>query len=54
MSIYVIKGNGESVLFDPEKLKQALRNAGAGTEDQRRITNQVSAKLYNGIPTRKI
>lgn len=54
MNIQVVKGNGEKVSFDSEKLKQALQNAGAETAEQERITQQVSAKLYNGIPTRKI
>jgi hypothetical protein len=54
MKIQVTKGNGERVLFDPEKLKQALRSSGAGTGEQERITGQVAARLYNGIPTKKI
>ena len=54
MNIQVVKGNGEKVSFDSEKLKQALRNAGAETAEQERITRQVLTKLYNGIPTRKI
>ncbi len=54
MEIQVIKGNGEKVLFDAEKLKQALGFSGAGKEEQERIAKQVKAKLYNGIPTRKI
>jgi len=54
MNIFVTKGNREKVLFDPEKLKQALQNAGAELEEQERITKQVATRLYNGIPTRKI
>ena len=54
MEIQVVKGNGERVLFDGEKLKQALHSSGASTEEQERITRQVSARIYNGISTRVI
>lgn len=54
MEIQVVKGNGERVRFDPEKLKQALGSSGAENDEQERITRQVTARLYNGIPTRKI
>jgi hypothetical protein len=54
MTIHVIKGNGEKVLFDREKLKQALESSGAGTDDQEKIAVQVEARIYDGIPTKKI
>jgi hypothetical protein len=54
MNIQVIKGNGEKILFDAEKLKQALASSGAGIAEQENITRQVSSKLYDGISTRKI
>jgi hypothetical protein len=54
MEIQVIKGNGEKVLFDQEKLKQALASSGAEIEEQEKITSQVTSNLYNGISTRKI
>jgi len=54
MNIQVLKGNGEKVQFDPEKLKRALQNAGAGFGEQERITRQVESKIHNGISTRKI
>ncbi len=54
MTISVIKGNGEKVLFDREKLKQALGSSGAGTAEQEQIAKQVEARIYNGIPTKKI
>ncbi|MGE0018854.1 MAG: ATP cone domain-containing protein [Draconibacterium sp.] len=54
MEIQVIKGNGERVLFDKEKLKQALASSGAGTGEQELIAKQVEARIYNGIPTKKI
>lgn len=54
MEIQVIKGNGEKVLFDKEKLKQALASSGAGTEEQEQIAKQVEARIYDGIHTKKI
>jgi Restriction endonuclease/ATP cone domain len=54
MEIQVTKGNGEKVIFDREKLKLALGASGAGTEEQEKIAKQVEARIYNGIPTRKI
>lgn len=54
MTIRVIKGNGEKVLFDREKLKQALGSSGAGTAEQEKITSMVEARIYDGIPTKRI
>lgn len=54
MKIQVIKGNGEKVLFDAEKLKNALEMAGAGNTEQERILAQIASRIYNGIPTKKI
>lgn len=54
MNISVVKGNGGRVIFDPEKLKQALQSAGVDYEEQQRITEQVSRRLYDGITTRQI
>ena len=54
MEIQVVKGNGERVLFDRQKLKKALAFSGAGEQEQERITRIVASKLYNGIPTKKV
>jgi hypothetical protein len=54
MTIQVIKGNGEKVLFDPEKLKQALASSGAEIAEQEKITSQVESKLFDGINTQRI
>lgn len=54
MDVKVIKGNGEKVAFDPEKLKQALAHSGANTVEQNRVVNLVEARMYDGITTRKI
>jgi len=50
----VIKGNGEKVQFDREKLKQALSFSGAGTEEQERIVSMVESRIYDGISTKQI
>jgi hypothetical protein len=54
MNVSVVKRNGERVLFNLEKLKQALHSAGAEPEEQKRIAEYVVQKLYDGIPTGKI
>jgi hypothetical protein len=52
--IYITKRNGEQVLFDPEKLKQALHASGAEETEQEKITEIVIQNLYDGIPSSKI
>ncbi|MCE4566325.1 restriction endonuclease [Maribellus sp. CM-23] len=54
MNLHVTKGNGEKVLFDAGKLKQALQSSGAGKQEQESIVRLVRDELYDGIPTRKI
>lgn len=54
MEIQVVKGNGDKALFDPEKLKKALAFSGAGKTEQEHIAGLVKARLYDGIPTKKI
>lgn len=54
MTISVIKGNGEKVLFDREKLKQALSFSGAGTDEQEKIVSLVESRIFDGIPTKQI
>ena len=54
MAINVIKGNGEKVPYDRKKLKLALESSGAGIIEQDKIANEVEAKIYEGISTKKI
>ncbi len=54
MKVHVTKGNGDKVVFNPEKLKQALESSGAGHAEQEKITRLVTEKLYDGIPTGQI
>ncbi len=52
--IYVTKGNGDRVPFDENKLRRALKNAGAGTREVEKALTAVEKTLYQGISTRKI
>jgi len=52
--IFVTKSSGEQVLFDPDKLKQSLTNAGADNKSIEDILIEVNRILVPGISTRKI
>ena len=52
--IIVIKNTGEKVVFDIEKLKQALLRSGASNDEVTLVVNEVTTRLYNGIHTKKI
>ncbi len=52
--IYVIKGNGDRVLFEEDKLRRALKNSGAGTLEVEKALTAVKKTLYQGIGTHKI
>jgi hypothetical protein len=52
--IKVIKHSGESVVFDVEKLKSALKRSGAKSDEIDDIIVDLTKKIYNGISTRKI
>ncbi len=54
MAIHVKKGNGDKVIFDREKLKQALSFSGAAPEEQEKIALMVESRIYDGIPTKRI
>jgi len=54
MNINIIKGTGEKVFYDPEKLKKALAHSGVGEIEQEQIAKMVESRLYEGITTRKI
>lgn len=54
MIIRVTKGNGEKVLFEPEKIRQALKSSGAEVEVADKIAKQVATKIHDGITTKKI
>ncbi len=52
--IRVRKNTGEVVVFDTEKLKNALRRSGATEKDLSLILGQMDGLIYDGITTRKI
>jgi len=52
--LYVTKSSGEQVPFDPNKLSQSLRNAGAGEDIIELILGEIQNMLVPGISTRKI
>ncbi len=54
MNVNVIKKSGESILFDPEKLKQSLEKSGAGVSDIELILGKIENELFDGITTGKI
>lgn len=52
--IIVLKADGTKVAYDPDKLKVALRRAGASDEESHTVLQSVEAKLFDGISTKKI
>jgi hypothetical protein len=52
--ILITKASGESTPFSPDKLRKSLERAGADEGQIGRITEEVSSRLYEGIPTKKI
>lgn len=52
--IQIVKNNGESVTYDPEKLKLSLSRAGATDGESYRVIQTVESKLFNGVPSKKI
>lgn len=53
-NMMITKASGEQVLFEAEKLRNSLAKAGASDQVISRILDDISAKLYPGIPTKKI
>jgi Holliday junction resolvase-like predicted endonuclease len=53
-NIFITKASGERNLFSEEKLQYSLQAAGATKEQANFILKEISAKLYDGITTKKI
>ena len=53
-NIVVVKNTGEKVVFDADKLKQALLRSGASDYEADLVETEVISQLYNGIHTKKI
>lgn len=52
--IYVTKASGEKSRFSEEKLRASLKRAGADHDQANYIIKEISANLYEGMPTKKI
>lgn len=52
--IYVIQADGERELFDPKKLEESLRHAGATEKVVDDIISHVMSELRDGMETREI
>jgi Holliday junction resolvase-like predicted endonuclease len=54
LAISVTKADGSRQLYSKEKIVRTSLRLGANQEEANRIAKQIEAKLYDGIPTRKI
>ena len=54
VEIYIKKNNGESQLFDGNKLKQSLTKAGASVILADEIISKIEAELHDGMTTAEI
>ncbi len=52
--VNVIKMNGEVDKYDPEKVRRSCLRAGVSTETAEKIVDEVSKKIYDGMPTGKL
>lgn len=52
--IYVTKASGETVPFDPEKIRRTCLNAGAPAELAADVVRHVTERVYPGMPTKEI
>jgi hypothetical protein len=54
MSFTVVKTDGESEIFEPEKLRQSLARSGATEEEINSIVAEIESVLFDGIRTQDI
>ncbi len=52
--VTIVKATGEREVFDPQKLRNSLRKAGAGEETTNRIIDQIVGVLKDGDTTKEI
>ncbi len=52
--IWIVKSNGERALFDEQKLRNSLAQAGAPPATVRYIIGEIEKSLHNGITTKQI
>jgi hypothetical protein len=52
--IFITKASGEKSRYSEEKIRTSLKRVGATDEQIDPIINEISSKLYEGMPTKKI
>lgn len=52
--ITVVKASGETAVFEPDKLRRSLENAGASPQVIQRVYDQLKDYIHDGISTKKI
>lgn len=52
--IYIIKANGEKVIFDPNKVISTCMRAGANSELSTQIAQKTEDQLRNGMTTKQV
>lgn len=52
--IFITKASGEKSRYSEEKIRISLKRVGATDEQIDPIINEISSKLYEGMPTKKI
>lgn len=52
--IFITKASGEKSRYSEEKIRTSLKRVGASDEQIDPIINEISSKLYEGMPTKKI
>lgn len=51
MNIRIVKADGEEEFFDPTKLEESLRRAGASDQARKRVVQKVLSELKDGMTT---
>jgi hypothetical protein len=52
--VFITKASGEKSRYSEEKIRTSLKRVGATDEQIEPIINEISSKLYEGMPTKKI
>ena len=53
-TVFIIKANGEKVPFNPHKVIVTCIRAGANRKLARRVSDEVSSKIHDGMSTREV
>ena len=53
-TVFIIKANGEKVPFNPHKVIVTCKRAGANRKLAKRISEEVSSKIHDGMRTREV